>query len=64
MKLQDYLFTVLQSLMLFLKLFGMVTWSWWIVFLPIIILLIVALFAYAVLGFLYISRHGSDLIIL
>lgn len=61
MKLQDYLFTVLQSLMLFLKLFGMVTWSWWIVFLPIIILLIVALFAYAVLGFLYISRHGSDL---
>lgn len=61
MKLQDYLFTVLQSLMLFLKLFGIVTWSWWIVFLPIIILLIVVILALAWLGFYYAFPCGSDL---
>lgn len=54
--------TMLTVLFVCLKVFGKVTWSWWIVFLPLIIpvafwLVILGIFAIAGIGFWLFTRN-------
>ena len=49
----SYFIYGLQFLFITLKLVGIISWSWWLVLLPLIIIVLIKLFVICIIAYLY-----------